>query len=578
MRRDAPAEAAGVLEGRNAIKETWQQNLARKLREEAWVVPDSVKTIPHAAMPIITLLTKPPYNVRLDISFEGSGHNGLATNDVVLALIHEFPSLVPMMLVLKTLVIERGHAAPYSGGLSSYALLLMVARYLQEHATNVVDVYGNFSTSTQNTSAQAITDFGIMLLGFLDFYGNHFDPRVTGISVASCCFLRRETAYADSKESMESSMTSGSMPISSSTISATQQSQYKAKTCVSACSYTRPDIVSVRLSSPSSQTYENRLSLQDWPVKDHGVDQTYDSHKFDPIFVEDPLQPSNNVGRNCFRIMQIRRAFAAAHQILVSHSNSYPAYQDPKHLKLVAGVALHPQNLLRLIVGSQALISIKSPIAGEKNCPHLGSQTVCSDAALESDTYKSVAGTASIMGRPYGISQAYRSMQIDSQGQTNNQEVGMTHLGPDIQRDKPAILKLYSSGPKHEYCSTPSIPRRNSQSHPDDSASSRMPYAQSKRRATTVTSRTIGVAGTRQSATSCSPGTPKSEGDFRKNPSRSLSFADVVIGNKDVYRLTNRKKKDALSLTRSSRGWRDDIALAENSNARLETQDDWQIT
>ncbi|CEG42361.1 DNA polymerase sigma [Plasmopara halstedii] len=182
VRRDAPADAAGVLEGRNAIKETWQQNLARKLKQEPWVVRDSVKTLPHAAVPIITLLTAPPYNVRLDISFEGPGHNGLATNDVVLALLHEFPPLAPMMLVLKSFAIERGLAVAYTGGLSSYALLLLVARYLQEHSDTMPNGFANASRAVQHSlsTAQAgVADFGLMLMGFLNFYGNRFDPRTT---------------------------------------------------------------------------------------------------------------------------------------------------------------------------------------------------------------------------------------------------------------------------------------------------------------------------------------------------------------------------------------------------------------
>ena len=32
-------------------------------------------------------------------------------------------------------------------------------------------------------------------------------------------------------------------------------------------------------------------------------------YKFDPLFVEDPLVPGNNVGRNCFRVLQILRCF-----------------------------------------------------------------------------------------------------------------------------------------------------------------------------------------------------------------------------------------------------------------------------
>ena len=34
-------------------------------------------------------------------------------------------------------------------------------------------------------------------------------------------------------------------------------------------------------------------------------------YTFDPLFVEDPLNPSNNVGRNAFRIFQVKRAFVS---------------------------------------------------------------------------------------------------------------------------------------------------------------------------------------------------------------------------------------------------------------------------
>jgi len=39
---------------------------------------------------------------------------------------------------------------------------------------------------------------------------------------------------------------------------------------------------------------------------------------FDPLHVEDPCQPANNVGRNVFRIKQIQKAFADAAEAIVT--------------------------------------------------------------------------------------------------------------------------------------------------------------------------------------------------------------------------------------------------------------------
>jgi hypothetical protein len=45
------------LQGRNAIKETWQQNLSRTLRASSWVEPSSIKSLSKTAIPIMKLST-----------------------------------------------------------------------------------------------------------------------------------------------------------------------------------------------------------------------------------------------------------------------------------------------------------------------------------------------------------------------------------------------------------------------------------------------------------------------------------------------------------------------------------------
>ena len=66
----------------------------------------------------------------------------------------ELPMLRPLVLVLKSFLDDKNLLSAYKGGLSSYCLFLMTARYLQEQSTS----WG---------------DCGSLLMGFLDFYGNH---------------------------------------------------------------------------------------------------------------------------------------------------------------------------------------------------------------------------------------------------------------------------------------------------------------------------------------------------------------------------------------------------------------------
>jgi DNA polymerase sigma len=78
-------------------------------------------------------------------------------------------------------------------------------------------------------------------LGFLDFYGNHFDPRSCGISLRRRCYFNRTSS-----------------------------------------------------------------------------DASFFPPQFDPLYIEDPLQPGNNVGRNCFRVYLIQRVWSDALRALTS--------------------------------------------------------------------------------------------------------------------------------------------------------------------------------------------------------------------------------------------------------------------
>ncbi|CAN0545869.1 unnamed protein product [Ectocarpus sp. 8 AP-2014] len=60
--------------------------------------------------------------------------------------------------------------------------------------------------------------------------------------------------------------------------------------------------------------------------------------RFDPLFIEDPMNLSNNVGHNCFRVYQIQRAWSDAHASLAR------ALDDESQLRA------SPYRLLRCII------------------------------------------------------------------------------------------------------------------------------------------------------------------------------------------------------------------------------------
>jgi DNA polymerase sigma len=228
----AGPSAPGFLEGRNAIKESWHNILARCLRTEAWVDVSSMKVIGNTAVPVIKLKThldSDISNLSLDISFGGHGHQGLEASQLNISLMCEYPSLRLIVLVLKQFLSRRGLCEVFTGGLSSYAILLLTARFLQEQLPNVT------------------IDIGASLLGILDFYGNHLQPSVTGISVANMCYFSRN----------DNNQVLNTIPYSRSAINRRH---------------------SLRHDTSSAPTMTN---------------ESYRPYKFDPLFIEDPVSISH---------------------------------------------------------------------------------------------------------------------------------------------------------------------------------------------------------------------------------------------------------------------------------------------
>ncbi|KAL8542788.1 hypothetical protein ACS0TY_003612 [Phlomoides rotata] len=274
VRNLEPIKEAGILEGRNGIKETCLQHAARYLANQEWVKSDSLKIVENTAIPIIMIVVEVPpdlistqsnvqtpneeaskaasdenkpyqsdaasmgcttpkwskirndtidrlKSIRLDISFKSPTHTGLQTTGLVKDLTERFSAVTPLSLVLKQFLADRGLDQSYSGGLSSYCLILLITRFLQHERHHGRPINQNY---------------GSLLMDFLYFFGNVFDPRQMRISVqGSGVYLNRERGC-----------------------------------------------------------------------------------NIDPLCIDDPLYLTNNVGRNCFRIHQCIKAFADAHAMLES--------------------------------------------------------------------------------------------------------------------------------------------------------------------------------------------------------------------------------------------------------------------
>ncbi|XP_010523091.1 PREDICTED: uncharacterized protein LOC104801481 isoform X2 [Tarenaya hassleriana] len=248
VRNLEPIKEAGILEGRNGIKETCLQiPIIMLVVEVPWdLISSTASGLSPKDGQICTIVdhdSNGQYeivgfgdsatncsqensgsctnakSVRLDISFKTPSHTGLQTTQLVKDLTEQFPAATPLALVLKQFLADRTLDQSYSGGLSSYCLVLLITRFLQhEH----------------HLGRPINQNFGSLLMDFLYFFGNVFDPRQMRVSVqGSGVYRSRERGYS-----------------------------------------------------------------------------------IDPIHIDDPIFPTNNVGRNCFRIHQCIKAFSEAYSIL----------------------------------------------------------------------------------------------------------------------------------------------------------------------------------------------------------------------------------------------------------------------
>jgi len=209
-------------------------------------------------------------------------------------------------LVMKQFLLDRGLLTSYTGGLSSYCLFLMVARYLQEQSPTCLDC-------------------GSLLMGFLDFHGNHFDPRATGISVYRREYFARPNYAVASYQAAGQPMW---FPPNQHHVVPNAPSQQGPQDFRRRNSFSDTGSMDGKRRSQTPQAHQRppRFQPARYTAPTHAVDhgdtnRSVDHGRpftFDPLFVEDPLSAGNNVGRNAFRIFQVQRAFSDAHRALVA--------------------------------------------------------------------------------------------------------------------------------------------------------------------------------------------------------------------------------------------------------------------
>ncbi|XP_062301707.1 terminal nucleotidyltransferase 4A isoform X2 [Osmerus eperlanus] len=164
------------------------QELEQALRRHKVADPLSIKVLDKATVPIIKL-TDQETEVKVDISF--NVETGVKAARFIKDYVKSYPVLPYLIFVLKQFLLQRDLNEVFTGGISSYSLILMVISFLQLHPR----------IDARNPNI----NLGILLIEFFELYGRQFNYLKTGIRI------RSGGAYM-AKEEMMKAMTNGNRP------------------------------------------------------------------------------------------------------------------------------------------------------------------------------------------------------------------------------------------------------------------------------------------------------------------------------------------------------------------------------
>ena len=142
-----------------------------------------LEVIEETRVPIVKF-THQPSNLSVDICFDQTA--GVHAAQLVSRFMDAMPPFEPLTFVLKYFLASRSLNAPYSGGIGSFALQMMIVSFLQHRARDLYNAEqshrrhhggrGDIHSSSHN-------NLGSLLLEFFELYGMDFNYVTTGISV-----------------------------------------------------------------------------------------------------------------------------------------------------------------------------------------------------------------------------------------------------------------------------------------------------------------------------------------------------------------------------------------------------------
>lgn len=140
--------------------------LERELVVQDIAEKESIKVLEKATVPIVKMTDKYS-DVKVDISFNMS--SGVKSAELIKQFKDKYPVLSRLVMVLKQFLLQRDLNEVFTGGISSYSLILMCISFLQLHP--------------RPERLRQPHNLGVLLIEFFELYGRKFNYVKTAIRV-----------------------------------------------------------------------------------------------------------------------------------------------------------------------------------------------------------------------------------------------------------------------------------------------------------------------------------------------------------------------------------------------------------
>ena len=145
------------------------QRLATALREHWLPELSYLEVIENTRVPLVKF-THAPTNISFDVCFNKP--SGVHAAQLMHQYMEALPPLRPLTFVLKQFMASRSLNQPYTGGVGSFLLQMMIVSFLQHRERDAF-----------NHRRPSFCNLGALLIEFLEFYSTDFNFILTGISV-----------------------------------------------------------------------------------------------------------------------------------------------------------------------------------------------------------------------------------------------------------------------------------------------------------------------------------------------------------------------------------------------------------